>query len=122
MSENALRTQVAVIATRALAAGGEELRLAFADLKAAAPQYAKDAAEIGAKAAGFLRQGVAGEIPMDMAKEAADREAGALEELALQAIDVGAQNALRRTRKAIAMAIDVGTALGKVALGAALAL
>jgi len=122
VSENALRSQVAVIAAQALSAGGKELNAAFADLRAAAPQYATKAGELGAKAAGFLREGLEGKIPLDMAQEAANREVSALEELALQVVDVAAQNALRRTRRAMSIAVEAGTALAKVALGAALAL
>lgn len=122
MSENTLRTQVAVVATRALAKGGAELQEAFFELRATVPQYAKIAEAIALKAAGFLKSGAAGEIPLDMAQEAANRELGALEELALQGLDVGAQNALRRTRRAIAFTIDVGISLAKVALAAALPL
>jgi hypothetical protein len=120
VSENILRSQVAVIAAKALSAGGEELRAAFVDLRTSAKQHATRAEELAAKAAGFLRAGLAGEIPLDVAREAADREVGALEELALQVQDAGEQQAIRRARRAMSLAVDAGTALAKVALGAAL--
>lgn len=122
MSENVLRSQVAVIAGQALSAGGRELNDAFDELRRAVPEYAQEAGAIAAKAAGFLKQGLSGEIPLDMAQEAASREVGALEELALKVVDVEAQRALRRTRRAMSIAVEAGTALAKVALSAALAL
>lgn len=119
MSENKLSAEVAVIATRAVTAVGDELRGALEGLRAAAPKYVAVAQEHAEKAAGFLSQGMSGEIPLDMAKEAAAREAEAIEVVARTALEEGAQAALLRTRRAIGFATEAGIALARVAIGVA---
>jgi hypothetical protein len=111
-----LSTEFALAASRVTMKLSEELRLAMDDIKSSAPKYIEEAYEIEQKAAAYLSDGLAGKIDPDIAQEAARRENEALEFLALKVVEEKAQAALRRMKRVLDTAIDVGLALAKTAI------
>lgn len=116
MSANKLGSQLSIAATRGIEALNQEVRDAIDALKFKAEAYALEAEDLAKKGAAYLEAGLSGELEPSIALEAALRETGALELLALKAVETGAQEALRRTKKAIDIALEIGFKLIAVAL------
>lgn len=113
-----LSSQFAIAATRATTVVGEELRGAMDDVRAAAPEYAKEAAEIVKKAGHYIADGLAGKIDTEAAREAALREHEALEFLVRKIAEERGQAAMKRLKKVLDVAVEVGLVMAKVAVAA----
>lgn len=115
MGVNMLTSQLAIAASKATSMLGHEAREAFAEIRKSAPEFLDQVEAVSMRAAGFMAAGMAGSIPIDVAKEYTTQETITLAFLAEKAIEAAAKQAILRSQRIIQITAEAGLEFAKIA-------